>query len=426
MIRGNGAWEAGEGSCVLGPALAVPPAEPPSNQGVRVPAGGRCFLGRLAGGAGATPALAPAGHRLPSTHGTTVGDMPAPNADMPLPATAPAAVLVRPGEIRIEQRPVPEPGPGQVLVEVSAVGVCGSDVHYFTEGRIGDFVVEAPLVLGHEAAGVVRALGPATTGALMPGQRVAMEPGVPCRRCPDCRAGRYNLCPHVKFFATPPVDGAFARYVVHDEDFCYPLPETLSDDAGALLEPLSVAVWAQRKAGVKPGDRVIVTGAGPIGLLNAAVARAAGASEVVVTDIEPGRLELAKKMGATSTVDARAAREALQGLDADALVECSGVPAALEAGLYGLRGGARAVVVGMSAAGRAELPISHLQNREIELTGTFRYANTYPAALALAASGAVRLDLIVGTHFPLAEVSDALLASRRDPLVVKPVVLPGR
>jgi L-iditol 2-dehydrogenase len=343
-----------------------------------------------------------------------------------LPQSAPAAVLVKPGEIRLEERPVPEPGPGQVLVEVTAVGVCGSDVHYFTEGRIGDFVVEAPLVLGHEAAGVVRALGPATTGRLQPGQRVAMEPGVPCRKCQDCRAGRYNLCPDVRFFATPPVDGAFTRYVAHDEDFCYPLPDTLSDDAGALLEPLSVAVWAARKAKLKPGDRVIVTGAGPIGLLNASVARAAGAAEVIVTDIEPGRLELARKMGATSTLDASTAGEALRDLGADALVECSGAPAALEAGLHGLRGGARAVVVGMSAEGRAPILLSHLQSREIELTGTFRYANTYQAALALAASGSINLDAIVSAHFSLAEVADALLASRRDPLVVKPVVLPGR
>lgn len=354
-------------------------------------------------------------------HGTTVGAMAAATVE-----TAPAAVLVRPGEIRLEDRPVPEPGPGEALVEVSAVGVCGSDVHYFTDGRIGDFVVREPLVLGHEASGVVRALGPGTSGRLQPGQRVAMEPGVPCRRCRACREGRYNLCPDVKFFATPPVDGTFARYVAHDEDFCYPLPDQLSDDAGALLEPLSVAVWATWKAGIVVGDRVIVTGAGPIGLLTTAVARAAGAVDVAVTDSVPSRLALAEKMGATKLVEATEAAGTLAGLDADTLVECSGAPAALEAGLRGLRGGARAVVVGMSPETHVAVPLSLIQSREIELTGTFRYANTYPAALALAASGAVRLDDIVSAHFGLAEVEDALLASRRDPLVVKPVVHPGR
>jgi L-iditol 2-dehydrogenase len=337
-----------------------------------------------------------------------------------------AAVLVRPGEIQLMERPVPEPGPGEVLVEISSVGVCGSDVHYFTEGRIGDFVVREPLVLGHEASGVVRDLGPATSGRFEVGQRVALEPGVPCRRCRSCREGRYNLCPDVKFLATPPVDGAFARYVAHDEEFCYPLPDQLSDDAGALLEPLSVAVWASWKAGLAVGQRVIVTGAGPIGLLTAAVARAAGAVEVVVTDTVQARLELAEKMGATSVVDAAEGAGALAGLQADALVECSGAAAALEAGLRGLRGAGRAVVVGMSPETHVRVPLSLVQQKEVELTGTFRYANTYPAAIALASRGAVRLDDIVSAHFGLAEVEDALMASKKDPQVVKPVVHPWR
>lgn len=405
-----------------GPRLPVPPSQAARPEGIWVPTGGGTPGNGLARAVGPFTA-GRAG--LPSRHRTTVFEVATTSVGTPLPAEAPAAVLVRPGEIRIEERPVPEPGPGQVLVEVLAVGVCGSDVHYFNEGRIGDFVVTAPLVLGHEASGVVRGLGPATTGRLRVGQRVAMEPGVPCRRCQDCRAGRYNLCKDVRFFATPPVDGAFTRYVAHDEDFCYPLPDSLSDDAGALIEPLSVAIWAARKARLQPADRVIVTGAGPIGLLSAAVASAAGAAEVVVTDVQPARLELATKMGASLVVDARRAPEVLDGLEADALIECSGSPEALEAGLYGLRGCGRAVVVGMSAEGRARVPMSQLQNREIELTGTFRYANTYPAALALAESGKVKLDTIVSAHFGLSEVADALAAARRDPLSVKPVVRPG-
>jgi len=333
---------------------------------------------------------------------------------------------------------VPEPGPGQVLIEVSAVGVCGSDVHWFTEGRIGEIVVNGPLVLGHEAAGVVRALGPGVS-RLRVGQRVTLEPGVPCRRCRACRSGHYNLCPEIRFFATPPVDGAFARYVVHDEDFAHPLPDHVSNDAGALLEPLSVGIWANWKAGTAVGDRVLVTGAGPIGLLVAAVARAAGAVEVIVTDTQAARLPLAKTMGATTVVatgggnlvdggagdDAAGAAE-LSGLEADVLIECSGAAAALELGLRGLRGGARAVVVGMSADSHTAVPLSLLQTREIELTGTFRYANTYPAAIALASSGTVRLDDLVTGHYGIAEVENALTAGRRDPLAVKPVVLPGQ
>lgn len=333
--------------------------------------------------------------------------------------------MVRLGEIQVEERPVPEPGPGQVLIEVSAVGVCGSDVHWFTEGRIGELTVDGPLVLGHETSGVVRQLGPGVS-RLREGQRVALEPGVPCRRCRACRSGQYNLCPDIRFFATPPIDGTFARYVVHDEDYAFPLPDNVSDDAGALLEPLSVGIWATRKAGVGVGDRVVVTGAGPIGLVATAVARAAGAAEVTVCDTQAARLPLAQRMGATAVVEVSGAGASLSGLEADALVECSGASAALESGLRGLRGGARAVVVGMSSESHTPLPFSYVQRKEIELTGTFRYANTYPAAIALAASGEVHLDQLVTGHYGLAQVADALTAGRRDPLAVKPVVLPGQ
>jgi L-iditol 2-dehydrogenase len=312
-----------------------------------------------------------------------------------------------------------------VLVEVLAVGVCGSDVHWFTEGRIGERSVSGPLVLGHEASGVIRALGPGAR-RLQVGQRVAMEPGIPCRHCRACRAGQYNLCPDVRFFATPPVDGAFARYVAHDEDFCYALPDNVSDDAGALLEPLSVAVWATWKARIRVGDRVLVTGAGPIGLLVAAVARAAGAVEVVVTDTQAARLPLAKRMGATAVIDAGKDAGPVAQLGSDVLVECSGAAPALVSGLRGLRGGARAVVVGMSPESHVPVPLSMLQEREIELTGTFRYANTYPTAIALAASWAVHLDELVSGHYGLSQVEEALRSGQRDPLAVKPVVLPGR
>src|SRR5512141_2535439 len=175
------------------------------------------------------------------------------------------AVLHRAHDLRLEERPIPRPGPDEVLVAIRAVGVCGSDVHYWHEGRIGDFVVQAPLVLGHECAGVVVESGAEVT-SLAPGDRVALEPGVPCRRCPACKSGRYNLCPDVIFMATPPVDGAFAQYVVHPADFAYRLPDHASLEEGALLEPLSVGIHAARRAGVGLGDTVLVGGAGPIGL----------------------------------------------------------------------------------------------------------------------------------------------------------------
>src|SRR5215208_5176364 len=213
------------------------------------------------------------------------------------------AVLHAPGQIRIEQRDRPHPGPREVLVQVTAVGVCGSDVHYYEHGRIGPFVVDAPLILGHESAGRVVELGEGATKHAV-GNRVALEPGVPCGRCRECRAGRYNLCADVVFFATPPIDGAFAEFVAIHEDFAFGLPDSLSDQEGALMEPLSVGVWACRKAEVSAGDRVLVTGAGPIGLLALQTACAFGATDITVTDVNPHRLDLASRTGATRIVKA--------------------------------------------------------------------------------------------------------------------------
>lgn len=337
---------------------------------------------------------------------------------------SPAAVLRRPREVVVEERRRPEPRQGQVLVKVDAVGICGSDVHYYEEGRIGSFVVESPLVLGHESAGTVVELGPGVT-RLQLGQRVALEPGVPCRRCPACQAGRYNVCPSVRFFATPPVDGTLQRWVAHDEDFCHPIPDALSDDAGALLEPLSVAIWATWKARVRPGDRVLVTGAGPIGLLCAAVAAAAGAVEVAISDPVQARRERAGDFGVTSILHpADALPDGSAGKGFDVLLECSGVAAAASQGIVALNPAGRAVLVGMAAGAHTELPTQVIQNREIALTGTFRYAGTYPSAIAMAASGKVDLDRLVSVHYRLDQVPEALRAAREDPSVVKPVVLP--
>ncbi len=330
-----------------------------------------------------------------------------------------AAVLHAPGEIRIEERERPRPGPREVLVEITAVGVCGSDVHYYEHGRIGPFVVEAPLVLGHESAGRVVELGEGATGHAV-GDRVALEPGVPCGRCRECRAGRYNLCADVRFFATPPVDGAFAEFVAIHEDFAFALPDSLSDEEGALMEPLSVGVWACRKAGVSAGDRVLVTGAGPIGLLAMQCALAFGATEVTVSDVNEHRLELALRTGATHVVRAG---EPL-GLEADALIECSGHPAALRDGVGALRPAGTAVLVGMGPEEEGVLPLSLIQARELWVTGTFRYANTYPAAIALAAAGRVDLKAIMSGRFGLDEVDAALRAGREDPASVKPMVVP--
>ena len=168
-----------------------------------------------------------------------------------------AAVMYAPHDIRIEERQMPQPGPKEVLVQIKAVGVCGSDMHYYEHGRIGSFIVLNPLILGHESSGVIVELGSDVTRHRV-GERVAIEPGQPCGHCQECRTGRYNLCRDVHFFATPPYDGAFTNYVLAHEDFAFELPENMSDEAGALIEPLSVGIWACQKGQVTAGSRVLI------------------------------------------------------------------------------------------------------------------------------------------------------------------------
>ncbi|MGX6511392.1 NAD(P)-dependent alcohol dehydrogenase [Rhodococcus sp. SJ-2] len=319
-----------------------------------------------------------------------------------------AAVLVEPGRIEIEERPVPEPRPGDVLVRVAAVGVCGSDAHYYREGRIGEFVVEAPLVLGHEASGTIVAVGAGVPAARI-GQRVSIEPQRPDPGSDETRRGDYNLCPHMQFYATPPIDGALCDYVTIGAHFAHPVPESVSDDAAALCEPLSVGIAAVRKAQLTAGSSVLVTGAGPVGIVTIQVARAFGAVEIVVTDLDERRRELARSFGATATGDPRSFD--MSAVRADSFIDASGAPAAVDSGIRAVRPGGTIVLVG-SGSESMHLPVQVIQNRELVLTGVFRYANTWPTALGLLTSGRVDLDSMITARFPLEKVADALESDR--------------
>lgn len=336
-----------------------------------------------------------------------------------IPVVQRASVLGTDLTLRMEERLVPVPGPGEVLVRVRSVGVCGSDIHYFEHGRIADFVVESPLVLGHESSGTVVAVGDGVDD-LPAGTTVAMEPGVPCAACEQCRAGRYNLCPDVQFFATPPVDGTFCEYVVLPRAFAHPVPDHVSFDAAALVEPLSVGVWACRKAQVQVGTRVLVTGAGPIGVMAALVARAHGASQVTISDVNVDRLAFANELG-FATVDSRDVHLP-DAVLVDVLIECSGAAAAIDTGIRSVAPAGTVVLVGMSPGTMAELPVGVIQGRELWVTGTFRYAHTYPTAIDLIASGRIDLDALVSRSFPLDEAEQALTYSRRDPAAMKVMV----
>jgi L-iditol 2-dehydrogenase len=227
----------------------------------------------------------------------------------------------------------------------------------------------------------------------------------------------------MRFFGTPPVDGAFAEYVVVHEAFAHPVPDSVGDDAAALLEPLSVGIWACMKARVTAGSRVLITGAGPIGLLSVQAALAFGATEVVVSDVNPVRLALARELGATMVIDAREASVTDLHRSPEVLLECSGHPPAIGEAIRALDRAGRAVLVGMGGD-EILLPLSVIQERELELTGTFRYAGTWPRAIALIASGRINLDRLVTGTYRLDQTEEALTAGRRDQQSIKVVIHP--
>lgn len=335
---------------------------------------------------------------------------------MSLPETMRASVLFGDGTIAIEERSVPTPASDEVLVEVSTVGVCGSDMHHYKLRRSGGAPDSSPMILGHELGGRIVAVG-ASIDASRIGERVAVEPQRPCRVCEYCRSGAYNLCPGMQFFADPPVDGAFVRYLTIGADFAYPVPDSVSDRAAAMIEPLSVGIAAVRKARVGVGATVLIAGGGPVGLMTAMVARAFGASNVVVSDPNlPRRARIAGY--GFSAVDS--ADGSTQDLDAHAFIDACGAVAAIQSGVESVRRGGSVVLVGASDI--VPLPIARIAGREITVTGTFRYANTWPLGIHLVASGAVQLDELVTHEFGLDQVEEAL---QRNPDSLKRVVLPG-
>jgi L-iditol 2-dehydrogenase len=333
-----------------------------------------------------------------------------------------AAVLYAPLDIRMEERPLPSVGPKDVLVAIRDVGVCGSDVHYYEHGRIGSFIVNQPLVLGHESAGVIVAAGSDIDQSRV-GEAVAIEPGIPDGVCEQCRAGRYNLCPNMAYFGTPPINGAFSHYVSVPAHFAYTLPSNMTLEEGALVEPTSVALWACRKAQFHGGEHVLITGAGPIGILTMKVAFALGVAEVTITDIVPERLALARKYGATNTVNTSEQSLNDAGIKAQVFLECSGSQRALADGIRVLDPAGKVVVIGMNSGDELQVPISFIQQREISLTGIFRFAHTYEDAISMISSGRLEVKSLVTRRFSLNQVEKALQATKQDPNNLKSMVV---
>ncbi len=354
--------------------------------------------------------------------------------DAVLPATMKAAVLRNTFEIALEEIPVPEPGPGEVLVKVMAVGICGSDIHYYEHGRIGRYVVEKPLILGHECAGVVAKVGDKVTRFRV-GDRVAVEPGITCGKCRYCKSGRYNLCPEVRFLATPPVDGAFVQYIKHREDCLFPIPDHLSFEAAALVEPFSVGIHAAKRAGLEPGCTVAILGMGPVGLTAVAAAKAFGAGTIIVADLEPIRLEAAKRMGATHVINVREhdaageIRRLTGGDGVDAAFETAGNPRALQTALVSVRRGGKLAIVGLPPQDEIALNVPLIADNELDIFGIFRYANTYPQGISFLASGIADVQSLVTDRYPLEKTQEAMERARTNKsgsikVVVYPTGLP--
>lgn len=331
-----------------------------------------------------------------------------------------AAVMPALQSIEVRDLPDPVPLPHEAVVRVEAVGVCGSDTAYYKVGRIGDYVVDGPIVLGHEAAGEVVEVGAEVTGVRV-GDRVAIEPGTPCRSCRECFAGRYHLCPDLVFLATPPYDGALVERMSIDARNLHVIPDAMSYEQAAMAEPLSVGIWGCKRAGLQGGDDVLVTGAGPVGLLAAAAARALGATSVTVTDVSDFRLDLAEEMGFASEHSAEPT-----GATFDVLLECSGAPGVLAAGLRRLRPAGRAAMIGMSKEDAIALPLSQLNVNELTISLVNRYQNTWPLAVALIASGRVDVEPLITHHFALGETEQALLLGSTVTNSVKAVIHPQR
>jgi len=334
-----------------------------------------------------------------------------------LPATIQAAVLLRQMEVEMKEIPMPEIRSDEILVKVMAVGVCGSDVHYYEHGKIGPYVVKEPLILGHECAGVVVATGEKTTRFRL-GDRVAVEPGVTCGRCDACKSGRYNLCPDVRFLATPPVNGAFVQYIAVREDFLFPIPDRLSFEEAALNEPFSVGIHAAKRVGLQPGSTVAIMGMGPVGLMAVVAAKAFGASTIIVTDLEEIRLEAALRLGADHAVNIRQkdALDAIKGitggLGVDVAFETAGNPKALQSALLSLRRGGKLAIVGLPPQEAIELNVPFIADNEVDIYGIFRYVNTYPQGISFLSSGVADVRSLITDRYPLERTHEALERAR--------------
>ena len=323
------------------------------------------------------------------------------------------AVMEGIGKIGFTERDIPVPKDDEVLVKLEYVGICGSDLHYYESGAIGDYVVKPPFVLGHEPGGVVVEVGK-NVSHLKVGDRVALEPGKTCGHCEFCKEGKYNLCPDVIFFATPPVDGVFQEYVAHEADLCFKLPDNVSTLEGALIEPLAVGFHAAIQGDAHLGQKAVVMGSGCIGLVSMMALKARGVSEVYVVDIMEKRLYKAMELGADGVINGAKedvvskVMELTGGKGADLVIETAGTEITTRQAISLTKKGSTIVLVGYSKSGEMTLPMSLALDKELTFKTVFRYRNIYPMAIDAVAKGKVNLKGIVTDIFTLDQAQEAM------------------
>ncbi|KAF2621493.1 sorbitol dehydrogenase-like protein [Macroventuria anomochaeta] len=343
---------------------------------------------------------------------------------MSTPLPNPSLQVTADHNLKQEDAPVYAPAQGEVLLHIKATGVCGSDIHFWRTGRIGSLVVEGDCILGHEAAGIVLQCGEGVTN-LKPGDRVAVEPGIPCGECFLCQDGRYNICEDVQFAGVYPYHGTIQRYKTHPAKWCHKLPDNVSYAEGALLEPLSVVMHGIKSAGLSLGRGAVVCGAGPIGLIALAAARASGAHPIVITDLEPKRLAFAKKFVPSALtyqvnrdLDSEGNSKEIRKLfnfehvgeygAPEVVLECTGVESSVVTATYTARRGGTVMVIGVGKEIMNNLPFMHLSLGEINLKFINRYRDTWPAGLQCLAGGILDLKPLVSHTYPLEKALDAL------------------
>ncbi|MDR1252109.1 MAG: NAD(P)-dependent alcohol dehydrogenase [Treponema sp.] len=341
------------------------------------------------------------------------------------------AVMTGLNKIDYIERDIPRPKPDEALVKLEYVGICGSDMHYYETGRIGDYIVKPPFVLGHESGGTVIEVGEAVKH-LKIGDRVALEPGKTCGHCEFCREGKYNLCPDVIFFATPPVDGVFQEYVSHEAALCFKLPENVSTLEGALIEPLAVGFHAANQGGARAGQTAAVFGSGCIGLMSMMALKACGVSRVYQIDVMPKRLDKALDLGASGVINSKE-QDPVEvigaltgGRGCNLVIDTSGVEAVAGQSVQVLRKGGVLVMVGYGKTGMVNFPMSLAMDKEIRIETVFRYRHIYPMAIDAVAAGTVNLKGVVTNTFDFTDVQNAMDKSIADKAnIVKSVIKIG-